>query len=359
MTTPGQPFEIPDFLSQAIENRLIELGTNLNDSKFLATQIKKLSDFYIANPKTETPDWAEIPSLVYYFPLNYLRNLKVFQEASRLGFLHDLDSTIEFGAGLGPSSWALKSAEALNNIGKKFDNYFWIEKLANTKIYADLFEKKFQEKLNFHANVDENVLNKLNSKKTLAVFSYSLTELSRLPDWAEKLEALIILEPSTQEDGRRLQELRTQLIQKGFSIWGPCVHEQACPLLIHSKKDWCHDRLLLRRPLWLEKIENHLAWENKSLTLSYLLARKTAPPWKGQNLQNKARVIGDTLYEKGKTRQLICKDQDRLFFSWLQKSSIAPHLARGSLVSWSDHELKSNEVRPQGEIKYIQTPEEN
>lgn len=348
----GNPFEIPAQLTAFIENRLEQLGTNLSNEKFLAQQIQTLSDFYIDNPKGETPDFsknkaAEIASLVYYFPLNFLRNLKVFKEANRIKFLNDIENVIEFGSGLGPSSWALKSISDLNNI----NSFLWIEKNSSAKNYAENFTRLFpQNNFSLSQNYNEKTVSTWSKENSLAVFSYSLTELKELPQWSKDFEAIAIIEPSTQEDGRKLQELRSQLIQMGYSIWAPCLHEMDCPLLKHSKKDWCHDRLLFNRPSWLEKIENHLPWKNNSLTFSYLLARKKTPPWKKSQQENTARVIGDTLYEKGKTRQLICKNDERLFLSWLSKNSSAPQIPRGSVIQWSEHEQKSNEVRPSGEI---------
>ena len=347
--------ELPPLLTAFIENRLQQLGTTITNEKFLAQQVQILSDFYIENPKAETPDFstnkaAEIASLIYYFPLNFLRNLKVFREAQRIDFLKDIENIVEFGSGLGPSSWALKSIPELNGLR----NFLWIEKNSSAKNYAENFTKNFsQNNFSLSQNYKEETVSNWSKKNSLAVFSYSLTELKELPQWSKDFEALAIIEPSTQEDGRKLQELRSQLIQMGYSIWAPCLHEMDCPLLKHSKKDWCHDRLFFNRPSWLEKIENHLPWKNNSLTFSYLLARKKSPPWKNSQQQNTARVIGDTLYEKGKTRQMICKNDERLFLAWLSKNSTAPQIPRGSIIQWNEHVQKSNEIRPSGEIKTL------
>lgn len=354
-------FELPEFITRLIHERLRELKLKPDDFSFLAEQIQKLSDFYIANPSAPTPyqspqeieksPWAEVASLIYFFPLNYLRNLKVFREAHRLQFFQGLDQVIEFGAGFGPSSWALKTVERDSlSASFAFKDFHWLETSPLAQTYADLFARQFKISPQVDARFGKNIPSKTDLKNTLAVFSYSFTELSQLPDWAEHCQALAIIEPSTQEDARRLQALRPQLIKMGFSLWAPCLHEQDCPLLKHSPKDWCHDRLLFHRPPWLEKIETHLAWENKSLTFSYLLARKKAPPWKGKTFSHEARVIGDTLFEKGKTRQMICKDEDRLFLAWLNKQGPAPELPRGSWVKWNKDELKSNEIRPDGPI---------
>lgn len=344
-------YELPTKITEFINQHCKNLGYQLEQHEILAQQIQKLSDFYIHNPKEKTPEfsnnkWAEIASLVYYFPLNFLRNLKVFNEAQRVGFFQDITNVVEFGSGFGPSSWAIKCLSEQIPVQR----LLWIERNTDVSTYAESFKKMFSTNLEFFSlsqSYNEKICADWQKQNTMAIFSYSLTELNELPQWCKNFEALAIIEPSTQEDGRRLQELRAQLIHQGYSIWAPCLHEQECPLLKHSKKDWCHDRLFFKKPQWLEKIENHLAWENNSLTYSYLLARKKTPAWKVSPPKNTARVIGDTLYEKGKTRQMICYNDERLFLAWLKKFyDEAPSIPRGQLASWDEFERKANEIRP-------------
>ena len=180
------------------------------------------------------------------------------------------------------------------------------------------------------------------------MFSYSLTEVKDLPkDW-QTFEALMILEPSTSQDGRKLLEIRSQLIKAGYHIWAPCTHQKACPLLTHSKNDWCHDRAHVKAPAWFADLEQHLPMKNRTVTTSYLLARKKAPP---EVLSNLARLTGDSLNEKGKTRQLICKGEEREYLSWMHKTISPQVLARGELIHLPENlEVKSNELRVKTEI---------
>ena len=58
------------------------------------------------------------------------------------------------------------------------------------------------------------------------------------------------------------------------------------------------------------------------------------------------RVIGDTLFERGKTRQMICRGEQREFFAWLNKEGEAPVIPQGSLISdLGEFHLKSSELR--------------
>lgn len=177
------------------------------------------------------------------------------------------------------------------------------------------------------------------------IFSYSLTEVSDLPKSWNQFEAVMILEPSTSQDGRMLLKLREELIKNGFHIWAPCTHQQSCPLLNESKHDWCHDRFHVQSPDWFQKLENQLPMKNKTVTTSYVLARKRTPP---EQLMNLARLTGDSMEEKGKTRQLVCRGPKREFLSWMHKNTHSQTLARGELIELpADLQIKSNELRAQ------------
>jgi ribosomal protein RSM22 (predicted rRNA methylase) len=186
-------------------------------------------------------------------------------------------------------------------------------------------------------------------KKTLAVFSYALTELTDLPEWAYDCEALMLVEPSTQQDGRKLSVLRDKLLSKGYHVWAPCTHEGPCPLLTQSKTDWCHDRVHFQAPEWFLKMEEQLPMKNRTLTMSYLLMRKTAP-----EKIKAARTVGDRMEEKGKDRQMVCQGPEREFLAWMHKHGIQQEIPRGVLIEIPETAQKvSNELRISSEIKVL------
>lgn len=341
----------PAFIEELIEKYLNLTHLNLNQSTTLASIILKLSDFYISQPQGQTPwseSWAQTATLLYYFPLNRARNLGIIHRGLKLNFFEGLEYLIDFGAGLGATTSAFqdKSLNLSPMESRLIESASSAEKLL-TQIQG-LYPRS-----QWSSRFDPSFLEASKKNKTLSVFSYSLTELKNLPEWAFESEALMILEPSTQQDGRRLMELRQQLINKGFHIWAPCTHQQACPLLKDSAKDWCHDRFHLETPMWFQKIENHLPFKNQTITTSYLLARKSKPlsiatssePVATANPE-KIRLVGDTMKEKGKTRQMICRGPHREFLSWLERDGQAPQWPRGELVDWPKHtEIKGSEIR--------------
>lgn len=303
--------------------------------KSVSDAVLQLSDFFISQPDNQTPwdhAYCKLAYRHYYFPLNYIRNERVIQQGLNNHFFKHIDHTIDWGAGPGTASLALK-----NNLNLR--SQFIIERSTTAMSeFKDIYNQ-LQSLTVIHdlkkVQVDPN--------KTLLTFSYSLTEMTELPPGWNQFEALMILEPSTRDDGRKLLELRQKLIDNSYTIWAPCLHQKCCPLLIHSKNDWCHDRVHVNAPDWFKKVEQYLPFKNNTITTSYLLARKSKPQF---DTKNKIRLIGDSMEEKGKTRQLICRGEEREFLTWMHKEITPQVLPRGEIIDLPEnHELKSNEIR--------------
>lgn len=300
--------------------------------------IKNLSDIYI-NEKGSEDIWV-LPEnryayLSYFLPLNLLRLKAVISEAQRLSFFHKLSHIVDIGSG--PCATQL----AFSDFPRLSLDFYGVEPAGE----AQTLGQKLSNKLNLTPQrfISEAGCKDHLNESSLLVFSYSLNEFSNPPiELMKKSEAILILEPSTQVYGRKLQELRSTLIKEGFYIWAPCTHQGGCPLLLHSKKDWCHNRIHIELPTMLQENENLLPMKNRTLTYSYLLARKTATP----HTKSKTRVIGDTMKEKGKTKQAICRSEEREFLSWLKKNKNFFFYERGSILEKiPDHELKGDELR--------------
>lgn len=355
MHTIARAYSLPDLLVQNINSALEEYSLNITSSvhaKKIADSILHLSDFFISNPRGHTPwkeSWAQIAYTAYYLPLNYLRLSAVFKEAQDVNFFNHLEQMIDFGAGPGTATLAIQKYWEPKQV-----EYVEIAEQAFKK-FEGHFQDSINSKINWHRSFSSQRLQ--HKEKTLGVFSYSLTEEITLPEWAFELEALAIIEPSTQEDGRKVLELRKELLERNFEIWAPCTHQGPCPLLVQSKRDWCHDRIHFVAPDWFLEVERYLPIKNNTLTMSYLLARKksTLHP-KPAFPPSIARVIGDTMKEKGKDRQMICRGQEREFLAWLHKNTETQEIPRGSLIELPDDlEKKSNEIRINKKIKNLIT----
>ena len=305
----------------------------------LADFIKTLSDFFVNNPDGLTPwdkEYCQKAYRYYYLPLNYIRNENVIRRGLEVEFFNDIQSTVDWGTGPGTASLALSQTLPQNLEKQILIDQSPIALKNFTDLKQHLKNPEYSNELKL-----KNL--SIDYKKSLLVFSYSLTEMKKLPDGFYDFDSIMILEPSTQDDGRKLSVLRQQLVDKGYYIWAPCTHQAACPLLTQSKTDWCHDRYHVQAPKWFWDTELHLPFKNKTITTSYLLAKKTPPP---ERIKNFARTVGDSLEEKGKTRQLVCRSPEREFLAWMHKEKNQQTIPRGELITLPvDAEKKSNELR--------------
>ena len=168
-----------------------------------------------------------------------------------------------------------------------------------------------------------------------------------LPDLSE-FSHILIVEPSFRDTGRALMKARAYWIENGWTPLAPCTHSGPCPLLEHSDRDWCHQRVHFKASDRFLKLESHLPMKNQTLTYSYLLLSRACqtPAWRGAT-----RVIGDTLYEKGKVRQLICRGPEREFLSWLSRAGEPPRIPHGALIAdLGEVDVKGNERRPRAKL---------
>lgn len=331
------PSHVESFIQKAVENE----GLSLTDAADLAQCVKRLSDHYIQNPKAKTPwneKWARVAYAAYYLPLNYVRVLRVAEKCQERNFFEGIEHLVDFGAGLATATASLQSY--LPNLSRRI----LIESSSHP---AAMIENRWAEletsgaKLRWEKNHTENMINF--PEKSLAVFSYSLTELEQIPEWALPVEALLIIEPATQEDGRRVLGWRNELLAQGFRAYAPCTHQNGCPLLLESNSDWCHDRVHVQMPKWFEKMEEFLPIKNKTLTVTYLAVRKKEPTPVAAGM---GRLTGDLLKENGKDRQLICLDSKRQYLSWMHRHGKHREHKRGDFYTVeSDYEVRSNELR--------------
>lgn len=326
---------------QKILSEISSLELSQGETNTLAKAIRTASDFYIRKPEAATP-WFEptmkAAQIFYYLPLNHLRAQAVVQEGLAAGFFDGLENFVDYGAGLGAAALALSLGPGNS---KTWKQKTLVEQAPEARKILETMSAFSNAQILSHSDFSRA---RMDLQKSLVCFSYSLTEQEELPPWALQAEALMIIEPSTQVDGRKLLHVRDALRAAGYHIWAPCTHQEDCPLLKESKRDWCHDRIHFTQPEWFQKLERELPMKNQTLTMSYLLARRGGDrkPLKSST----ARIIGDMLPENGKTRQLMCRSSSREFLTWMHRKTEVQEIPRGVLVDIPETAQKvSNEVR--------------
>jgi hypothetical protein len=332
-----QTLVFPNNLRDEQQRLLKKLGVDSGDHKSLAAAVKRLSDFYVKHPEKSTPwheSWAQVAYLIYYLPLNWWRACGVLRRGQQLNFFDGFDHYIDFGSGLGSVS------HALDAFGLRFKSALCLEQSPEAISVHSELAKASLTPLSWQSAVSTTQIKPM----TLAIFSYSFTELEHLPSWVNNCDGLMMIEPSTKDDARRLQALRSELMEHGWFVWGPCTHTAACPMLLAGERDWCHDRFTWRQPAWLKAIEDHLPMKNGTLPCAWMMFKKIPPNHQAVPL---ARVTGDLLEYKGYAKQLVCRGSSREFLSWQKKIfKHYPEVARGDLVRINQDVLtKGDELR--------------
>lgn len=314
--------QLPEKLDSFLKNEWLKISSS--ERKDLAEEILALSRHFQEPSGLQTPWHREATKkayLFYFFPLNIARGRALFESLKPVlsqAFTHLFD----LGAGLGN----------LTLLQQEFPDW-----LHGPITSVDRFPPSSPWLPHSQSEIPSVI-----PPHSTAFFSFSWVEMKTSIEALEKFENLIFIEPSTSHVARQLMSLRQNLLDRGFFPLGPCTHQKSCPLLVHSSKDWCHDRVHFQAPSWFLELENLLPMKNKSLTYSYLVMSKRQP----MKTQGLTRVIGDTLKEKGKTRQAICYDNERRFLSWLKRDhKNVKQIDHGALISIKEALEKGNELR--------------
>ncbi len=327
-------------LSPQFERRLLAV---LHGQPANARDVLRLSDFYIANPGSETP-WDDDNNfksyLTYFLPLNVARLHAVWRDVRRFLNSNEIQEIYDFGSGLGATQWMLENETE------------FVPRPLHCLEASDLAIRGHQQLLQAADSAWQPLFNtKVRpGPGALAVFSYSFLEMRNcLPD-LDQFTHILIVEPSTRECGRQLMNWRQAWIEKGYTPLAPCTHALTCPLLKHSGRDWCHMRVAFSPPQWLQTLEENLPMKNRSLTYSYLLLSRGTQK---STHRGSIRVIGDTLDERGKTRQMICRSDEREFLSWLKRDGPSPRIPHGALIkTLNSYQKKGPEVRAERDLQW-------
>lgn len=139
-------------------------------------------------------------------------------------------------------------------------------------------------------------------------------------------KAIGLLEPGTKENFKKIQQLRSKLIKKGYKVIFPCMRQSECP------SDWCHQKFdmsyqyegLLKK--WhLERKSRSMIFHFYVLEDFYLQQKELSPSYFGQSSHD-ARIVQAYKALKFKRDFEVCsKDYFGIYsmaFRGLKKSQI-------------------------------------
>jgi ribosomal protein RSM22 (predicted rRNA methylase) len=185
-----------------------------------------------------------------------------------------------------------------------------------------------------------NVLNELFAhegrrvEKRLAVLEEFV-----MPSLAED-GACIIIDPALRETSRDLLQVRDGLLERGFSIYAPCLCSIGCPALFNPR-DWCHEDLPWKPSAEIEEMDKLTGLCKDSLKFSYLVVRKDGRSLADVYDEKCFRVVSEPLITKGKIEFFLCGREGRRLTTRLDKDETAANelfrrLQRGDVARF-DH----------------------
>ncbi len=146
----------------------------------------------------------------------------------------------------------------------------------------------------------------------------------------------IIIEPALRETSREMLEVRDGLLERGWTVYSPCLLQERCPALVNAK-DWCHEDVPWRPPELVREIDELTGLRKDSLKFSSVVLRKDGRSLAEVCGGDAFRVVSEPLASKGKTELYLCgrggrkmamrQDKDRSAFN-----AAFDGLRRGSLA---------------------------
>lgn len=128
--------------------------------------------------------------------------------------------------------------------------------------------------------------------------------------------AIIIIEPALRWTTRNLMKLRDQLVTNPptinhqlstINILSPCLHNEACPMLKASHRDWCHMYLDWERPDVIARVDALIGNRKDYLKFAYLILERRTTNDEQRTTNNELwRVVSAPMHSKGKTELLLC-----------------------------------------------------
>lgn len=303
--------------------------------------------------------------LLYFLPVNFLKIMRVLAQLDPKELVTGKVRVLDLGCGPGTSGLGVMAFYA-ELLAKKKVKDAWLDftlidlnfnilkdaralhdayaahlvkanpgfhSLCSAKSYdfmrGDL--NRFLRNFKYHIIVISNVLNEFGTREERADFIEQI-----MADHLDPKGKLIIIEPALQKTSQDLQLLRDEIVlkrKKGF-VHAPCLHQEACPLNLFNKRDWCHFYLPWECPPIIEKTDKLIGNRKEWLNLSYLVLGKTE---RNGFSKNNWRVISNQMPSKGKKEIVLCGQRGRTRVTRLDKNKTATNrtfdeMRRGDLV---------------------------
>lgn len=315
---------------------------------------------------------------LFYLPPHACETAVVLEELVRWGYRFPFPElrAIDFGSGVGSAPFGVSlgaglSGEALKGM-QQGSWELWDHQLSALRLAQGWLSRQGDSRWKIH--LQPGVIRGFDrttksGKFNLCVMSYFLNELSFTPeqlakqlgDWIQSnLEPeglVIILEPGSRLQNRKLLQLRQELIhwsdtqegahpkrlQPTLKVLTPCFGHQHCGAL-QKPSDWCHETVPWWRPAYFRQLDEICGMDHKSLPFSYLAltySSKTRdeifPALQTNSSVHRYRLLSDVHRQSGRNEIFICGEsgKQRILFQKRDKQNL---LQRGDVLLRSTEE---------------------
>lgn len=241
---------LPSAIEKSIENYIERsCGKNWDKGKIAAqireNIVKQKEEYWTGKGESMYSKIRIISYLLYHFPVYFCQYQYLLLELWKAGLLSNKMRIID--AGSGPGTITLATLDFLKKIQdiysmNKMDVKLHVRlgsiehELENIKSYRELISN-FPPVFNANITIDETLHSRIETAAIpqdadLIIFSYVIAELRFSPvERARIIEriasdsnnpTLIIIEPADLDNSKALRIIQHALINKGFSIYGPC-----------------------------------------------------------------------------------------------------------------------------------------
>lgn len=265
--------------------------------------------------------------LLYYTTTNFLKVIQPIGEWLPY-FGGDTLRILDLGCGTGAATWGvLHYLSTHEHSIKKVEITFADHIKENLDICKKLFalqEVGVEITADYHQIdiKDDKVVKKVfgEGKYDLVIMMNTLNELpedgdtERINTFTALLSddgALLIIEPASKRESRRLLSLRETALWKKLTVYSPCTHQQNCPAIIKAD-DWCFNEVGWERPEFIRHIDDEVGNVRLSLKYSYVILTKNGTTLHGNlGLSGASRIVSEVFAEKGRTRAVLCDENGR------------------------------------------------
>jgi ribosomal protein RSM22 (predicted rRNA methylase) len=265
--------------------------------------------------------------LLYYMSTNMLKVIQPLRELALSDFF-DRESlrVLDLGTGTGAAMWGLLNYLEQQDIAvdltltdsleenlveaKKFLGY--LRPQGSTLASFEKFDlrklteipKNISARAPYQLITMMNVLNELDEANDGKL-------LNTLTSLLDEHGSIMMIEPATRLESRRLLRFRDRAIKHTMTVYSPCTMQDDCPAMI-KEDDWCHSEIDWDRPPFIKVIDDLTGTLRLSLKYTYIILRNDEVTLSHAIDQNDLfRVVSKRFDEKGRVRAFLCGEPGR------------------------------------------------